>query len=164
MKTSGLRRLGVVAALAAGVVVALAAMPGCGSDCPTPEQAAYLTEVEDWTEASVSGMRDMQTILGEVESRPEALIDEGWRLRLKRVLDEMNSNHEAMVNVEAAPGTGEVRDSTVRVAEAAIQTNELLWIGVVDVDVEVLQRARESQREVNRLAEELLQVAERFCE
>ena len=160
----GMRGVIGLAALAAGLLLVVSVMPGCGDTCPTPEQKAYLNEVEDWTEVSVSGMRDMQTILGEVETRPEALIDEGWRLRLKRVLDDMNFNHEAMINVKAALGTDEVRDATVRVAETAIQTNELLWEGVVDVDVEVLQRARESQRDVNRLAEELLGVAERFCQ
>ena len=106
----------------------------------------------------------MRMILREVETRPEALIDEDWRRRLKRVLDEMNSNHEAMINANAAPGTGEVRNATVRVAETAIQTNELLWQGVVDVDAEVLRRALESQSEATRLAEEGIRIVERFCE
>ena len=159
-----MRRLAVVAALAAGLVLAVTVMPGCGSGCPTPEQKAYLNEVGDWAENSKVGIEDMRTILKEVESRPEALIDEDWRRRLKRVLDDMNSKHETMINVKAAPGTGEVRDAADRVAEAAIQTNELLWEGVVDVDAEVLRRALESQSEATHLVEELVRVVDRFCE
>lgn len=160
----GMRGVMRVVALAAGLVLAVTVMPGCGSGCPTPEQKAYLNEVGDWAENSKVGIEDMRTILKEVESRPEALIDEDWRHRLKRVLDDMNSKHETMINVKAAPGTGEVRDAADRVAEAAIQTNELLWEGVVDVDAEVLRRALESQSEATHLVEELVRVVDRFCE
>ncbi|MCY3801111.1 MAG: hypothetical protein OXG46_06000 [Chloroflexi bacterium] len=63
MKTSGLRRLGVVAALAVAVLLALAVMPGCGSDCPTPEQKAYLNEAEEWSDRSEAASGELTTIL-----------------------------------------------------------------------------------------------------
>ena len=40
----GMRGVVGVAALAAGLLLALSVMPGCGSGCPTPEQVAYLNE------------------------------------------------------------------------------------------------------------------------
>ncbi|MCY3801118.1 MAG: hypothetical protein OXG46_06035 [Chloroflexi bacterium] len=164
MKTSGLRRLGVVAALAAGVALALAAMPGCGSDCPTPEQRAYLNEAEDWADRTEAGYGDLLTIMGEVPSRPEALIDEEWRRRLRRVLDEVDAANREMAALEPPAGAEEVHRLVVGVSEATIEANELLWQGVLAVDAETINRSIERRDKALPLIEEGIRVMERFCE
>ncbi|MCY4108982.1 MAG: hypothetical protein OXG11_08140 [Chloroflexi bacterium] len=161
---SGLRRLAVVAALAAGVALALAAMPGCGSDCPTPEQQIYLNAGEEWADRSEAGYKDLEAILGELETRPEALIDEEWRRRLKRILDELNRGHEEMMNVEVPAGTQETHRVLVRALETFIEAHELFWGGVLDVDAELIGKAIPKIEEGTRLMEEAIQVVERFCE
>ncbi len=160
----GIRGVVGVAALAAGLLLGLSVMPGCGSGCPTPEQAAYLKEVESWAARSKAGIEDMRTILTEVEVRPEALIDEGWRRRLKRVLDELNRGHEEMMNVEVPTGADETHRAVVRVTEERIEANELFWQGVLDVDAELLRRSNDSRRESIHLIEDLAAAGERFCE
>ena len=159
-----MRRLAVVAALAAGLVLVLAAMLGCGSDCPTPEQAAYFRKAEDWTERYQETSRDLVSIANEGGSRPELILDEGWRRRLRRVLDDMNSANEEMIVVQPPSGTEEVHRLVVRVAEETIEVNEMLWRGVLDVDGQLIGRSNERRRESARLAEELLLAVERFCE
>ena len=153
-----------LAALAAGVVLALAAMPGCGAGCPTPEQAAYLEEVKDWSDRAESATRDFAGIIKEPERRPETLLEEGWRRRLKRAMDDMNSANEEIIGVDPPAGAEDVHRALVRVAEATSESSELLWQGVLAVDVELLGRALERSLESNRLLfEELLPAAENFC-
>ena len=164
LKTSGLRRLAVVAALAAGSLLALAVMPGCGLDCPTPEQKAYLNEAEEWAERTEAGMGELHTLLGEVESRPELVLDEGWRGRLKRVLDELNYGHEEMMNVKVPAGVGEVHRAVVRVAETAMDANELLWQGAVEVNAELTYEAAAKMNEGTHLLEEVGAATKRLCQ
>ena len=164
MKTSGPRRLAAVAALAAGVVLALAAMPGCGSGCPTPEERAYLDAVVDWTERTLAAREDLRTITAEGASRPEVLIDDEWRRRLKGVLDELTSGHEAVVNVEVPPRADEVHRVLVRAADAFIEANELFWRGVLDLDVASIQRGGDKLVEGGLLVNEATTMAEDFCE
>ncbi len=164
MRISGLRRLAVVAALAVGVMLALAAMPGCGSGCPTPEQRAYLRAGEDWADRNEAGYGDLEAILGEVESRPEALIDEEWRRRLRRVLDELDAASSEMAAREPPAGTEEVHRLVVEVSEATIEANELFWQGVLAVDAETMKRSIERRDKVLPLTEEIIRVMKRFCE
>ena len=91
-------------------------------------------------------------------------MDEGWRQRLKRVLDELNRGHEEMMNVEVPAGAEETHRAVVRVAETAIEANELLWQGVLDVDAELLSRAGVKIDEMVPLLEEGITAVERFCE
>ncbi|MCY3801112.1 MAG: hypothetical protein OXG46_06005 [Chloroflexi bacterium] len=92
------------------------------------------------------------------------MLDDGWRQRLKRVLDELNRGHEEMMNVEVPAGAEETHRAVVRVAEKAMESNELLWRGVLDVDAETLKRSLERLQEASRLLEELVTTIERFCE
>ena len=163
MKISGMRRLAVVAALAVGLLLGLAAMPGCGSGCPTPEQAAYFEKAEDWAKSTEAGHVDLQTILGEVETRTELVLDEGWRGRLKRTLDELDSDQRDITAMEPA-GTEEVHRLVLRVAEATIEANELMWQSVQIVDPELLKRSSDRRNEAIPLMEEGIRVMERFCE
>ncbi|MCY4108981.1 MAG: hypothetical protein OXG11_08135 [Chloroflexi bacterium] len=164
MKLSGWRRLAVLAALAAAVVLALAAMPGCGSGCPTPEQRAYLRAGEDWADRSKAGHEELQEILYEGGSRQGALIDEDWRRRLRRALDEVDAANREMAAREPPAGTEEVHRLMVRVSEAFIEANELLWQGVLAVDAETIDRSAERRNETIPLMEEGIRVMERFCE
>ena len=159
-----MRRLAVVAVLAAGLLLALSFGSGCGSGCPTPEQEAYFKKAEDWADKSEAGHGDLQTILYEAGSRPEALIDEGWRRRLRRVLDELNSDHREIMAVEPPAGTEQVHRLVVRVSEAVIEANELVWQSVLDIDAELLRRSGERRNEALPLMEEGIRVMERFCE
>ena len=164
MRISGLRRLAVVAALAAGMALALAVMPGCGSDCPTPEQRAYLNEAENWTDRAEAASEELTTMLQEGGSRPELTLEDEWRQRLKRILDESTSNHQVMIDTDPAPGAEEVHRAIVRVAETVIESNELLWQGVLDVDVETLKRSIERLQEATRLLEEVGAATKRLCQ
>ena len=159
-----MRRLAVVAAVALGLALALAAMPGCGLGCPTPEQAAYFERAEEWADRSETGLEDMQTVIGEVETRPELILDEGWRGRLKRVLDELASGHEAMIDVEVPAGVEEIHRSVVRGARKFIEADELFWQGVLDVDAETIDRGNETFWEAARLMEDVIPIVERFCD
>ena len=152
-----------VAALAAGLLLALSVMPGCGSGCPTPEQRAYLEEVEDWSERSKTATRDFYLIVEEIGSRPETLIDEGWRGRLKRTFDELNSGHRDIIAIEPPAGAEETHRALVQAGLTYIEANEMFWQGVLDVDAETLDRSNARRREAIRLMEELIQVIERFC-
>ena len=161
----GMRGVVGVVALAAGLVLAVTVMPGCGSGCPTPDQRTYLEEVEDWAERSEAANRDLQTVVTELGSRPEAFIDEEWRRRLKRTLDELNSDYEAIIDVEVPAGAEALHGTLVRTLQGYIKANELLWRGVLDVDAKTIDRSNETRGEANRLLfEELLPTAERFCE
>ena len=160
----GMRGVMGVAALAAGLVLALTVMPACGSGCPTPEQAAYLNEAAEWGERTIAANEGLVTISLEAGNHPEALLDEGWRRRLKRVLDEMNFNHEAMIDLEVPAGVGEVHRAVLRAAQAYIEANELLWQGVLDVDAELIGKSNERRRESTRLVEEATVAVERLCE
>ena len=165
MRTSVLRRLGVVAALAAGMLLALAAIPGCSLGCPTPEERAYLNAGEEWADRSEAATRELRAILDEVGGRSEVFLDEGWRRRLKRTLDELTSAQEAIVNIEAPSlRAEEVHRALVRIAEAYIEGSELLWRGVVEVDAETISRGYDKYGEGNRLLEETTSIVERFCE
>ena len=164
LRIGGMRRLAVVAALAVVVLLALAAMPGCGSGCPTPEQRTYLKQAEEWADRTEAASRDVAEITGEVGNRPESLLDQGWQGRLKQALDDMNSANEEMMLVNAPSGTEDVHGLLVRVAETAIEANELLWQGVLDVDAETLKRAISRIEEATRLGEEVVTSVERFCE
>ena len=160
-----MRRLAVVAALAAGLVLALAAMPGCSLGCPTPEQRTYLEAVESWSDGAEAANRDLVTVLQEVGSRPEALIDEGWRRRLKRALDDWDSANEKMIVVDPAPGAEGLHRVLVRTLRAYDEAHEMLWQGVLHVDARLIDRSNDRSREANRLLfEELLPAAESFCE
>ena len=161
----GMRGVMGVAALAAGLVLALSVMPACGSGCPTPEQRAYLEEVEDWSDRAEAATRNFARIAEEPGRRAEALIDEGWRRRLRRVLDEMNSANEEMRGVAPPSGTEELHRALVLYGEAVIEANELYWRGVLDIDAETLERSNARRREASRvLFGELLPAAESFCE
>ena len=161
----GMRGVIRLAVLAAGLVLALTVMPGCGSGCPTPEERTYLEAMVDWSEKSVAGSEEMFPILQEGGRRSGALIDEDWRRRLKRVLDELTSAQEAIINVEVPSSRAEESHrAVVRVAEAVIEGNELLWQGVLDVDAETLQRGLDKYEESNLLIEEATETGERFCE
>ena len=165
MRTSVLRRLAVVAAVAVGLVLALAVMPGCSLGCPTPEERTYLDAVVDWAERTPALRRDSVTILREGGARPELVLNEGWQRRLKRVLDELTSEQEAMINVEVPSSRAEeVQRLVVRIAEAYIEANELVWQSVLDVDTETLQRGLDKYDEVPLLLEEATAAGERFCE
>ena len=153
-----------VVALAVGLLLALSVMPGCGSGCPTPEERTYLNALEDWSERTIAANEDLVTISLEAGNHPEALLDEGWRRRLKRVLDEMNFNHEAMIDLEVPAGVGGVHRAVLRAARAYIEANELLWQGVLDVDAELIGESNERRRESTRLVQELITAIERFCE
>ena len=164
MKISGLRRLAVVGALAAGLLLALSMMPGCSLGCPTPEQEAYFKKAEEWAERSGRAFGELRTILLEGGDRPELVLDEGYRRRLKRILDESTSNHQAMIDVDVSPGAEEVHSAVVRAVRTFIEANELLWQGVMDVDVETMQRGGEKLIEGTRLLEEATAMVKRFCE
>ncbi len=164
MRISGLRRLAVLVGLAAGVALALAAMPGCGSDCPTPEQRTYLKEVEDWTERSKASTEELAAIGREVGNRPEAFLDEEWRRRLRSTFDEQASISDEMINVNVPVGAEEVRRSIVRFSEETAHVNELFWQGVLDVDAELLNKSNVRRRESARLLEEVSIAIERMCE
>ena len=151
-------------ALAAGLLLGLSVMPACSLLCPTPEQEAYFDEAGDWGERTADASRDLQDILFELDSRTGTLLDDGWRRRLKRTLDESTSGHQEIMNVEVPAGAEDMHRAVVRVAELAIETNELLWQGVRDENVEALLRAHGRYLEVNRRIDELLRVAESFCE
>ena len=164
MRTSGVRRLAVVAALAAGLLLALSVMPGCGLGCPTLEQAAYFEKAEDWTERSKSAADAFQAMADEIRAGSATVVDEGWRRRLKRVLDESNSNHEAMINVNVPGGLDEVHSAVIQVARTDMESNELYWQGVLDVDAETLNRANARRWEAYSLLEQAGAIVERFCE
>ena len=160
----GMRGVVGVAALAAGLLLALSVMPGCGSGCPTPEEQTYLREGEEWSDRSEAASRELRAILEEVGGRSEVFLDEGWRRRLKRVLDELTSAQEAIVDIEVPPRAEEVHRALVEVAEAYIEGSELLWRGVIEVDAETIYRGYDKYGEGNRLLEEATAIAERFCE
>ena len=153
-----------LAALAVGLLLGLAAMPGCGSGCPTPEERTYLNALEDWSERTVAGGEDLFPILQEGGDRPELVLDEGWRGRLKRVLDELTSAQEAMINVEVPSRGRELHRLLVRIAEAIVEGNELIWQSALDVDAEKLQMGLDSHGEVDLLIEEATTMAKDFCE
>ena len=153
-----------MAALAAGLVVALAVMSGCSLGCPTPEQRAYLNEAEDWSERTIAANEDLVAISLEAGSRPEALVDESWRRRLKRVLDEMNFNHQEMIDLEVPTGAAGVHRAVLRAARTYVEANELLWQGVLGVDAELIDESNERRRESTRLVEEATIAVERLCE
>ena len=160
-----MRRLAVVAAVAAGLVLALSVMPGCSLGCPTPEEQVFLDAMVDWGERTAAGGEDQFPILQEGGARPELVMNEGWRQRLKRVLDELTSAQEAIINVEVpSPRAEEVHRPVVRIAETIIEANELLWQSVLAVDAETLQRALDKYEESNPLIEEATAAGRRFCE
>ena len=160
----GMRGVVGVVALAAGLLLALTVMPGCGSRCPTPEERTYLNALEDWSERTVAGGEDLFPILREGGDRPERILEEGWRRRLKRVLDELTSAQEAIINVEVPSRGRELHRLLVRIAEAIVGGNELIWQSVLDVDAEKLQGGLDKHGEVNLLIEEATTMAEDFCE
>ncbi|MCY4109312.1 MAG: hypothetical protein OXG11_09820 [Chloroflexi bacterium] len=162
MRISGLRRLAVVAALAAGVVLALSVMPACSLFCTT-EQDDYLGQVEDWADSTTGALTDLQAILYEVDRQQGTSLDDGWRRRLKRVMDELIAADEEMMNVEVPAGAEEAHRVLVRLGRTHIEALELLWQGVRDEDTEALLRAYERQLEATRLVNELLEAAERIC-
>ena len=153
-----------VVALAVGLVLGLAAMPGCSLGCPTPEEQTYLDAMVDWSERTLAGRKDSVPILREGGDRPERILEEGWRRRLKRVLDELTSAQEAIINVEVPARGEESHRIVVRIAEAYIEANELLWQGVLDVDAETIQRGLDKYGEGVLLLEEATAAGERFCE
>ena len=159
-----MRRLAVVAALAAGLLLVLSFGSGCSLGCPTPEERTYLEAGENWSERTIEATEDLRTILREGGRRSGALIDEGWQRRLKRVLDELTSAQEAIINVEVPARGEETHRTLVRIAESYIEGSKLLWQGVLDVDAETLQRGLDKYEESNLLAEEATEVVERFCE
>ena len=61
----GMRGVVGVVALAAGLLLALAVMPGCSLGCPTPEERTYLDAVVEWSERTPAVRRDSVTILRE---------------------------------------------------------------------------------------------------
>ena len=160
----GMRGVAGLVALAAGLLLALAVMPGCGSGCPTPEQAAYLNEVENWADRSESTAGAFRELVEEVRSDSTAILDEGWRRRLRHVLDKSSSNHETMVNVEAPTGTQEVHGAVARVARTDIEANELYWQGVLNLDADVLTKSNERRWEAMHLLEEAGAIVKRVCE
>ena len=125
---------------------------------------AYLNEAEEWSDRSEAASAELTTMLQEGGRRPELILDEEWRQRLKRTLDDLNYGHEEMMNVEVPAGAEETHRALVRVAETAIESNELLWRGVLDVDAETLKRSIERLQEATRLLEDFIGVVERFCE
>ena len=161
----GMRGAVGVAALAAGLLLALSLGSGCSLGCPTPEERTYLNEAEKWSARSEAASRELRAILEEVGGRSEVFLDEGWRRRLKRALDELTSAQEAIVNIEAPPlRAEEMHRALVEGAEAYIEGSELLWRGVVEVDAETISRGYDKYREGNRMFEETIAVIERFCE
>ena len=162
LRTSGLRRLAGVAVLVAGVVLALSVMPACSLFCTT-EQDAYLGQVEDWAERTTGTLADLEAILYEVGRQQETSSDGEWRRRLKRVLDELISADEEMMNVEAPAGAEEAHRVLVRLGQTHIEALELLWQGVRDEDTEALLKAYERQLAATRLVEEVVEAAERIC-
>lgn len=165
LKTSGLRRLAVVAALAAGLLVALAVTAGCSLGCPTPEERTYLDAVVDWAERTLALRKDSVRILREGGARPELVLNEGWRQRVKRVLDELISAQEAIIDVEVPSSRAEESHrAVVRVAEVYIEATELVWQSVLDVNAETLQTGLDKYDDVLPLLEEATATGERFCE
>ena len=165
LRNGGARQLAVVAALAVGLVLALAAMPGCSLGCPTPEEQIFLDAMVDWGERTATGGEEMFPILQEGGRRSGALIDEGWRRRLKGVLDELTYAQEAIINVEVPSSRAEESHrAVVQVAETIIEASELLWQGVLAVDAETLQRGLDKYEESNPLIEEATETGKRFCE
>ena len=161
----GMRGVVGVAALAAGLLLALSMMPGCSLGCPTPEQRAYLNEVGEWSDRAEAASRDLHTVLEELESRPEAFIDDEWRRRLKRAMDDWDSAGKEMMAIGSPPGTEELHRVLVQTSRAYSEANEMLWQGVLDVDAKTIDKSNETRAEANRLLfEELLPTAERFCE
>ena len=92
-------------------------------------------------------------------------MNDGWRQRLKRVLDELISAQEAIINVEVPSSRAEESHrAVVRVAKAYIEATELLWQGVLDVDAETIQRGLDKYDEGISLIDEVVAAGERFCE
>ena len=69
-----------------------------------------------------------------------------------------------MIDVDVSPGAEEVHSAVVRAVRTFIEANELLWQGVMDVDVETMQRGGEKLIEGTRLLEEATAMVKRFCE
>ena len=164
-RLGGMRGVMGVAALAAGLLLAVAAMPSCSLGCPTPEERTYLDSVVDWAERTLALRKDSVPILREGGARPELILNEGWQRRVKRVLDELISAQEAIIDVEVPSSRAEESHrAVVRIAEVYIEATELLWQGVLDVDAETILRGLDKYDEVPPLLEEATAAGERFCE
>ena len=160
-----MRRLAMMAALAAGLLLVLSATPACSLGCPTPEERTYLDAMVDWSARTAAGRKDSVRILREGGSRPELILNDGWRRRVKRVLDGLIFTQEAIINVEVPSSRAEESHRlVVRVAEAYVEGSELVWQSVLDVDAETLQSGLDKYDEVIPLLEEATAAGERFCE
>ena len=135
----------------------------CGETCPTAEQRTYLKEVEDWTKSAQAANEELIAITKEAAIRRERYLDEEWRLRLKHVLDEIDSVNQEMMSVKVPAGAQEMHRLLVRGLEATFEANELFLQGVLAVDIELMDRSNVRRIESVRLFREVPPISD-FCE